>query len=137
MAARPAGIHPIEPERSTGQIIRDILQDIQEMIHGEIQLAKAELGEKAQRARKAGVLAGTGAVCALFCAGCLLASCIAALSLVMPVWLSALVSAVALAAAAAAMLASAQSRWRELKPVPERTVQTVKEEVAWAKNRTS
>jgi uncharacterized membrane protein YqjE len=137
MAARSAVIDRIEPERSTGQIIRDVLNDVQEMIHAEVLLAKAELGEKAQRARMAGALAGGGAVCGLFAAACLIAGCIAALALVMPLWLAALAMSVVLGAVALALLGAAFSRWRKFNPVPERAVQTVKDEVEWARKRTS
>ena len=59
-----------------------------------------------------------------------------ALSLVMPSWAAALIVAVVLAVAAAVMLSTGMKRYREIHAVPQRTVETVKENMEWAKQQT-
>jgi|SRR5579871_1985842 len=123
--------------RSTGELFRDIVTDLQEMIHTEIRLGKAELAEKAKQAGQAGGMFGGAAVCGLMAGGCFVVTCIAALATAMPVWLAALLMGVLLTCTAWAMYLGGRVRWRRVNPAPERTVQTLRDDVAWAKHRTS
>jgi hypothetical protein len=118
-----------------GEIVQDILRDIQNMIRGEIRLARAELGEKARHAGKAGGMLGAAVLCGLLAAGCFVAACIAALALAMPIWVAALIMTVLLAAIGGACFAAGRTRLRQVDPVPRQTVQTLKDDVEWAKHR--
>jgi hypothetical protein len=62
------------------------------------------------------------------------AACIAALALAMPVWLAALLMTLVLLGIAAAMYAGGRSKLRDVNAVPERTTQTIKEDLEWAKH---
>ena len=123
-------------ERSAGQIIRDIVNDVQEVIRGEIRLAKAELTETARQAGRAAGMFGGAAVCGLFAGACFVVTCIAALALAMPVWLAALIMGICLASAGFAMFLGGRAQMRQVDPVPRRTVQTLKDDVEWAKHQT-
>jgi hypothetical protein len=127
----------LEQERSTTEVIRDIIFDIQEMIHSEVQLVKAEARETAQRAGRSGGMAGGAALCGFFAVACFLATCIAAMSLAMPVWLATLLIGIGLACAGWALYIGARNRWQQVHPFPQRTVQTLKDSAQWAKHRTS
>jgi Flp pilus assembly protein TadB len=122
--------------RSLGGIVQDILRDVQEVMRSEVRLARAEMTEKARQAGKAGGMLGGAAVAGLMAAACLVVAAIAALALAMPVWLAALIMAVLLGSIGAAAYAGGRARLRRVKPVPERTVQTIKDDVEWAKQRT-
>jgi hypothetical protein len=124
-------------ERSAGDILQNVLRDVGEIVRGEIRLARAEIREKAGKASKAGGFLGGAALCGLLAGGSLAAACIAALSLVMAVWLAALVMCLILAGAGAALFSAARARLKQIEPVPERTVQTAKETLQWAKHRTT
>ena len=124
-------------ERSAGDILRDVLNDVGDIVRGEIRLAKAELHEQAGKAGKTGGLFAGAALCGLLAAGCLVAACIAALALAMPVWLSALLMCILLACAGGACYAGARSKLKLIDPVPHRTVNTAKETLEWAKHRTT
>ena len=128
-------VHPAEG--STGDIVRSIIGDIQEIIHSEVRLAKAELTETARKAGKAGGLLGGAAICGLFATACFVATVVAALALVMPVWLAALLMGFFLTCTAFGMYLGGRGRWTQVNPVPGRTVQTLKDDVAWVKHRTS
>ena len=72
-----------------------------------------------------------------FLALALLTTCfVAALDTAMPLWLAALVVAVVYAAIAGALALFGRSRVKEATPpVPEQTVETLKEDVEWAKSQ--
>jgi len=138
MADRAGIIQPgnIKDARSLGEIVQDILRDVQEVIRAELRLARAEMTEKARSAGKAGGLLGGAAIAGLLAAISLVAACIAAMALVMPVWAAALIMTILLGAAAGAAYAAGRAKLKTVTPVPEQTVQTLKEDVALAKNRT-
>lgn len=129
---RPAGIRDT---RTMGEIVQDILKDVQEMFRSEFRLARAEMGDKAGKAAKAGGMFGAAAVGGLLGAAALVTAVIAGLALVMAVWLAALIIGVLLICGAAAAYAGGRARMKNVKPVPEQTVQTIKEDVEWAKHR--
>ncbi len=129
---QPVGI---TDTRSLGEIVRDVLNDAQTLIRSELRLARTEMTEKARLAAKPGGLLGAAALCAALALGCLVAAGIAALALAMPVWLAALLMCVFLACIGGACYAGGRSGLRNIRVVPDQTVQSLKEDVAWAKQR--
>lgn len=124
-------------ERSAGDIAQDVLRDVAEIVRGEVRMARVEIREKAVKAGKAGGLFGGAAVCGLFAGGCFVTACIAALAMHMPLWLAASLMGLFLVCAGSAFYAGARSRLKQIDPVPERTVQTAKDTLQWAKHRTT
>jgi hypothetical protein len=124
-------------ERSPGAIVQDVLRDVGDIVQGEIRLAKAEFGEKAQKAGRAGGYLGGAAICGLFAGGCLVGAFIAALALAMPVWLAAALMCLFLTMIAAAAYYAGRQKLRIIDPVPGRTVQTMRETLQWARHRTT
>jgi hypothetical protein len=124
-------------ERSAGEIMQDVLRDVGEVVRGEVRLARAEISEKASKAGKAGGMFGGAALFGLMGFGSLVVAGIAALAILMPLWLAALLMGIFLACLGAAAYAAGKARMKEIDPVPERTVRTIKEDVQWAKNRTT
>jgi hypothetical protein len=124
-------------ERSAGEIMQDVMRDTGEVVRGELRLAKAEISEKAAKAGKAGGYFGTAALCGVMGFACLVLCGVAALALVMPVWLAAGLMAVFLVCIAAAAYVGGRSKMKDINPVPERTVQTIKDDIQWAKHRTT
>jgi cyanate permease len=95
------------------------------------------MSQKAAIAGKGAGLLGGAAVTGLLAAGALTACLILVLSEVMDAWLAALIVAVVFAAVAAVLGLAGRNKVREATPaVPEQTVETVKEDVEWAKTRT-
>jgi hypothetical protein len=123
-------------DRPTGELLRELSQQTTDLVRQEIDLAKAELGEKG---KKAGLGAGMFGGAGLFGVGAfaaLTACLIAALSLAMDVWLAALIVAVVYAAVAAVLALRGRDKLKEaVPPVPEQTKESVKEDVQWAKTR--
>ncbi len=124
----------------TDQSVADLVQQLSDqsttLIRQEIQLAKAELSAKGKRAGiGAGMFGGAG-VFGLYAAGALTACVILALSTAVAGWLAALIVAVAYGAVAGGMaLAGRRKVQQATPPVPEQTIDSVKEDVEWTKTR--
>lgn len=136
MADRYATVGPMEGRRSTAEIVQDIISNTREIIRSELQLAKSEVTDKGKRAGKAaGMLAAGGAI-ALVAALLIVATCVAALALVMPVWAACLIMAVLLGVIGGGMMLVGRQRMRQTSMVPERTISSLKEDVQWLKHPT-
>lgn len=121
--------------RDIGHEIADIASDLQKLIQQEIQLAKTEMSQQARLSASAaawGVIAGVmGFILLAF-------ACVTvmfALALVLPLWLSALITTglLTLVAAVAGMLA--YQKFKKISFTPERTMESVKEDVEWARSQ--
>jgi uncharacterized membrane protein YqjE len=121
---------------TTGELVTRLSTQISELVHTELQLAKAELAEKGKRAGLGAGLAGTAGVLALYGLGALIAAVIAALSLALPVWAAALIVAVLIFIVAGVLgLLGKKQIERATPPVPENTVESVKRDVAAVQER--
>jgi Putative Actinobacterial Holin-X, holin superfamily III len=124
-------------ERSLPELLRQLSQEITQLLKQEVELAKAEVGEKGRQAGKGAGLLGSAGVIGLGAVGALTACFILALNAVMPAWLAALIVAVVYGVVAAILAMQGRNRIRQATPpVPEQTVETLKEDVQWAKNQT-
>ena len=123
--------------RSTGELVRDLSRQVSTLARQEIELAKAEMLEKGRvMGLGAGLLAGA-AVAALLALGALTACVVLALDGAMPAWLAALLVAVAWAAVGAVLAAIGKQKLEQAgAPVPEQTVESVKEDIRWLKDQT-
>jgi len=123
-------------ERPVGDIVKDATQQAQTLIRQEVELAKAELSEKGKRAGiGAGMFGGAG-LFGLFAFGALTAAFIAAVDLAVPFWAAALIVAAVYGAIAGALALTGKNKVQSATPpVPEEAVDSVKEDVAWTKQR--
>ena len=123
-------------ERPIGELVKDLSSQTSTLVRKEIELARAELQEKGKVAGKgAGLLAGA-AVFGLLAMGALTAALIALLDKAMATWVAALI-VMALWAIVALVLAKAgQPALKRAPPPAPQTVETVKEDIQWAKNPT-
>lgn len=123
-------------ERPIGDLVKQLAGQTSTLVRQELDLAKAEMSQKATIAGKGAGLLGGAAVVGLLAAGALTACLILALSEVIPDWLAALVVALVMAAIAAVLALQGRNRIRAATPpVPEQTVETLKEDVEWAKSQ--
>jgi Flp pilus assembly protein TadB len=139
MATRqePPGPEPGDlRERPIGELLKQLSEETTRLVHQELELAKAELTQKGRQAGMgAGMFGGAGAL-GLAALGALTACFILALNAVMPAWLAALIVAVVYGIIAFVLVKQGQARMRRATPpVPEQTIETVKEDVEWAKTQ--
>jgi VIT1/CCC1 family predicted Fe2+/Mn2+ transporter len=125
-------------ERPIGEVAKELTSDLSLLVRQEIELAKAEMAEKGRTAAPGlGMFGGAGIV-ALCAAGAITAFLVLVFSLFLPDWAAALIVGAALAAVAYVLIKQGKERVAEAgKPVPEQTIETVKEDVEWAKTRAS
>ncbi len=124
-----------QTQRSVSEVLQDIVGNLQQIIRNEFRLARVEIKEKAARAKQPATILGSGLIIGLYGFGFLLLAIVYALSLVLAAWLAALLVGVVLTIAAAILVASGRNALKQVDPVPEKTVQTVKENVQWAKEQ--
>jgi uncharacterized membrane protein YqjE len=123
-------------DRSTGQLVKDLSRDTSLLVRQEIALAKAEMAEKGEKAGVGlGMLAGA-AVAALLMLGTLTAFLVLALDGVMPAWTAALVVTLLWGVVAGVLALLGRQALREMgSPMPEQTMESVKEDIEWLKER--
>ena len=123
--------------RSVGELLSEVTSDLSKLMRQEVALAKVELKEEAAKAGKAGgLLGGAGAVGYLVLVFLSLALMFA-LDDAMGIGWAALLTATLLAIVAAVLFVLGRSRLKQVNPTPEQTVETLKEDVQWARNRNS
>ena len=123
-------------ERGFGELVKDLASQTSTLVRKEIQLAQAEVTEKGKVAGKgAGMLAGA-AVAALLGLGALTTVLIVALDGALPLWLAALILTVVWLVIAAVLASAGKNALKASTPPAPQTVETVKEDIQWAKTRT-
>jgi len=121
-------------QESFGELTKGLSRDISTLVRQELDLARAEMREKAKTAGPGLGMFGGAGVFALAALGALTAFLILLLDLAMPAWGAALIVTALWAAVAGVLYVTGRERVKEAgKPVPEQTVETVKEDVDFAK----
>ena len=136
MATRNQMNDPDQRERPLGDVARDLTKDLSLLVRQEVELAKAEMSEKGRTAAPGLGMLGAAGVAGLAAAGALTAALILVLTLFLPEWLAALIVGAVLAGATYVLVQQGKERVEQAgKPIPEQTIETVKEDVEWAKTR--
>ena len=118
-------------DKSVGELIRSMSEDLSSLVRDEIRLAQAEVGQKAKKAGIGiGAFGGAGVV-ALYGLGVLIAAAVLGLSAVVSPWLAALIVGVVLfIVAGVAALVGKKQLSQAAPPVPTETIASVKTDVA-------
>jgi uncharacterized membrane protein YqjE len=123
-------------QHSTGELVKQLSEQTTTLVRKEIELAKAELSAKGKVAGEGAGMFGCAAVIGLLALGALTAMIIALLDKAMDFWIAALIVAVVYGAVAAVLAIRGRDRVKKgMPPAPEQTVETVKEDVQWAKSQ--
>lgn len=124
-------------DQPIGELVKQLTDQTKTLVQQEIELAKVELSEKGKKAGLgAGMFGGAGLFG--FFAFAALTACLVALlaTAVTHVWLGALIVAALYGAIAGVLALTGKKKVQEATPpVPEQTVDTVKEDVRWTKER--
>lgn len=121
-------------DRSISELVKQLSEQTSDLARKEVELAKAEMAIKGKRlGLGAGAFGGAGLI-GLYALGALTAAAILALATTLDAWLAALIVGVAYAAIAGVLALIGRSKVQAATPpVPEQTVDSVKEDVEWAK----
>jgi uncharacterized membrane protein YqjE len=130
----PAGDDP--RERSIGELVKELSAQTSTLVRQEIDLARAELQQQGKTAGKgAGMMGGAG-VAGLLALGALTAALIALLDKAMATWVAALIVTALWAIIALVLAKAGQRSFQRATPPAPQTIETVKEDIQWAKNPT-
>ena len=128
-SATPGSTAPADA--SVGDLVKAMSADLSRLIRDEIHLAQTEISAKAKQAGKGVGAFGAAGVLALYGLAVLIAAAVLGLALVVPAWLAALIVGVVVLAIAGVAAFLGKKKVDEAAPVvPERTVASVKEDVA-------
>jgi uncharacterized membrane protein YqjE len=125
-------------EQGLGELVKALATETSTLVKQEIDLAKAEMTEKGKKAGKGAGMFGAAGIVGFLALSALTACLIALLaSAVDHVWLAALIVAVVYAAIAGVLALTGKKEVQEATPpAPEQTIETLKEDVQWAKTQT-
>ena len=124
-------------QASMGELFRDLASDLSELTHKEIQLAQTEMMEKVSHASKAVISMVAGGLLAY--AGLLVLLSAIALALTtflnLDPWLSFLIVGAVVIIIGLITLQSGRSALQKTNITPEKTVDSLKENAAWVKEK--
>lgn len=121
--------------RSIAEVVQDIVGHIQEIFRSEFRLATVEIREETEKAIRSGTPLVIGLLLSLYALGFILLAIVHALSIVVDPWLAALIVGFAVLLVSIALISAGRKRLKQVKVVPEKTIENVKENVQWAKSQ--
>jgi len=128
-----------EPElrdRPAAELLKQLSEQTATLVRQELDLAKAELTVKGKNAGVGAGMFGGAGLFGLYALGALTACVILLLSTAMTAWVAALIVTAVYGAVAGVLALVAKSKVQAgTPPVPEQTVDSVKEDVRWTKQR--
>jgi uncharacterized membrane protein YqjE len=123
-------------DRPIGDLLKQLSEQTTTLVRQELELAKAEVGEKGKKAGAGAGMFGGAGVSALLGLGALTAAAIALLDNAMSTQLAALIVSVVWFAVAGVLALQGRNKVQEATPpVPEQATASVKEDVQWARSR--
>ena len=123
-------------EQPMGELFKKLSDDLSTLVRQELKLAQAEMTEKGKKAGLGVGMFGAAGLIGLLALTTLTACFVALLATAMDVWIAALIVTVVYGAVAGVLAITGKQRVSEATPpVPEQTVESVKEDVQWAKTR--
>lgn len=125
-------------EQPIGELLKQLAHETTTLVRQELELAKAEMREKAGKAGPGFGMIGAAGGVALLALGALTAFFVLALDGELPNWLAALIVAIVYGAVAAVLYMRGKEKVDDAgSPAPRQTIETVKEGLEWAKHPTT
>ena len=125
-----------QDDRSLGDLGADLARQMSTLVRQEVNLARTEMTQKAKAAARDVALMAIGGVVALGAYLALLAFCIVGLIQIgVPYWLSALIVAIVFGAVAYLLFQMGMSGLKHTNMAPQQTIETLKEDVSWAREQ--
>lgn len=130
-------VHSDVGSESLGGLISNVTSDLSTLMRQELELAKTELKQEAKDAGKAGAMFGAAGLSGWFVLLFASAALMWGLGNVMDMGWAALIVTGIWLVIAVVLFVMGRSRARQLNPVPEQTVQSLKEDKEWIAGRKS
>jgi MFS family permease len=126
----------VSNDHSLADLARQLSNQTTDLVRHEVELAKAELRVKGKRAGIGASMFGGAGALGVYALGALTAAIIAGIAEALPVWASALIVAAVYGAIAGILALRGKKKVQQATPpLPEETVQSVKEDVRYTKQR--
>lgn len=122
-------------ERPLGELFADLKNEIRTLIKQEMELVRVEVSEKISRMAKNAAALGIGGILLYSGLLALIAAMILGIAVFIPLWLSALLVSILFIIIGAAMVMKGLKDLKQMKAMPERSTETVKETAKWAKSQ--
>jgi len=124
----------VREERSLGELFTELAGEMSTLVRQEVALAQTEVTVTASKAGKSiGSLVVGGAVAYLGLMS-IAAAVVLGLAHFIPAWAAALAVGVVILVGSYALIASALAKLKALDPVPNRAIESIKEDAKWLKN---
>jgi len=120
-------------DQSLGELFGTLTSDLSELVRSEMELARVEIREEAAKAGRAAGLLGAGGLIAYLGLGLMAMAAAWGLAEVVDAGWAFLIVGLVIAAIGVVVLMKGRDRLREVRPVPEETVETLKEDARWAR----
>lgn len=121
-------------DASLSELLSDVTGELATLFRKELELAKVETSEQVSRAARAGAMLGTAAVIGFLTLILLAFAAAWGLAAILPTGLAFLIVGVVFGIVAAVLASAGKKKMASVNPVPDRTVQTLKHDVAVAKD---
>ncbi len=125
---------PDRDERPLSELVSDVTSQLQALMRKEVELARTEIKEELSKAAKGAAAFAVAGVVGFLAAIALVFAAAWGLSEIVPEGVAFLIVGVLLLAVAGILFTQGRKKIAEVSPVPERTVETVKEDVQTAKD---
>ena len=135
--AAPDDLQRKQPERSLGELIGTMTEDVSTLVRKEVELAKAEISEEMGKARTAAIGFAGAAIAGLYAGFAFVLAIGWLLAEATEPWVGFLVVAVVLGIVAALLAKRAQQEVQGIDLAPEQTIETMKENAQWLSEQKS
>jgi uncharacterized membrane protein YqjE len=124
------------PDQPVSELVKQLSEQTSTLVRKEVELAKAELAIKGKKAGAGAGMFGGAGLFGFFAFAGLTATFILALATAVAPWLAALIVTAVYGAVGGVLALQGKNKVQEATPpVPERALDSTKEDVAWVKTR--
>ncbi len=120
-------------DASLGELFSALTTDLSQLVRSEMELARVEIREEATKAGKAAGMLGGGALAGYLALTLLSFAAAWGLAEVVDAGWAFLIVGLVVAAVAAVLAVNGRNKLRQVHPVPDQTVDTLKEDARWAR----
>jgi hypothetical protein len=124
-----------EEELSVGDLFSELSADTSKLVRQEVMLAKAEISQKISRAGKDVAILVAGGLLAYTGVLTLTAALVLIVSLFMPSWVAASIIGLLILGIGYLLVQKGLNDLKKVPPMPEKTIQTLKEDKAWLQHQ--
>jgi uncharacterized membrane protein YqjE len=123
------------PDQPLAQLVARMTSDLSALFRKEVELAKIEIREEMKQTAKASGMYGAAGFAGYMALVLVSLALAFLLDLIMPTWIAFLIVGVAYGAAGYLLFRRGQERFKAINPLPEQTIETIKEDVEWVRTR--